>query len=178
MFKISSSVIKAAAASTRGVLSLSCLILGSIALVFFRDAPVEVRLIVFTLCLLGVVGFGMAMFKENQDAGEKVTVLDAKSFPFSGRWSLQIRGPAGDAASYIDYHADGRFEGVEEFFGGNQGQRIAVSGHWTLTPLNRNEFKIGFTYDNGTKVDVRFRIIDLNSILNLRMNCVVCRLSV
>ena len=58
---LNAEIIKAAAASPLGILSLMCLIVAVVALAFFRKAPMNVRLGVFALLLLGVAGFAYAL---------------------------------------------------------------------------------------------------------------------
>lgn len=54
-------IIGAAAQSELGVFSLLILICGLIALYFFRNSEVWIRLLVFILIFLGVVGYGFAI---------------------------------------------------------------------------------------------------------------------
>jgi len=178
MFKISPAIIKAAAASKRGVFSLMCLLIGGLALSFFNDAPMPARLVVFTLMLAGVAGFGYSILQEQPAGASARPPANAKTFSFPGRWSLQVNLAGRDAASYVDYFPDGTFAGAVEFFEGDKGQRAAMTGKWKYVPVSDDEFRIVFNYDNAPAEEVRFRIFDENRIHNVKMNCLVYRIPV
>lgn len=57
-------VISAASSSSLGILSLMILVLGIIALAFFRNATDGIKFAIFILLFGGVVGFGAAIVKE------------------------------------------------------------------------------------------------------------------
>jgi len=57
-------VIRAAAGSTLGVLSLGCLIVAVLAFLFFGKDHVRVRLAVFAMISAAVVGMGIAIFSK------------------------------------------------------------------------------------------------------------------
>lgn len=57
-------VISAASSSNLGILSLMILVLGVIALAFFRNAPDGIKFAIFILLFGGVLGFGAAIVKE------------------------------------------------------------------------------------------------------------------
>lgn len=58
-------VIEVASASNLGILSLMILVLGGIALAFFRHSATWVKLIAFVLLFAGVIGFGYAIVGAN-----------------------------------------------------------------------------------------------------------------
>jgi Na+/phosphate symporter len=78
-------VIRAAASSTLGILSLMCLILGIVALAFFKGAPIRARSIVFAILFIGVAGFGYAIL--NQRSSPSVPELTQQFV--SGRWQVE-----------------------------------------------------------------------------------------
>ena len=54
-------IIKAAAQSPLGILALMVMVLSTIALAFFKDAPVWAKLLVFTLLLAGAAAFAFSI---------------------------------------------------------------------------------------------------------------------
>lgn len=179
MIQISPAIIRAAAKSSRGIFSLMCLLIGVLALAFFKDAPVAARLVVFILLVLGVAGFGYSISREQPSRVSPPPQVSTKSFSFPGRWSLQTNSPGLDVSSYIDYSLDGTFSGTEEYFAADKGERVGVSGKWKYVPVSEDEFRIIFDYDNGPQqLNVRFRIFDANRIHNIKMNCLVYRIPV
>jgi len=65
-------LIKAAASSTLGILSLMCVIIAALALAFFRDSPLWAKLTVFLLLFAGVAGFGYSTVKQKEDKPVKL----------------------------------------------------------------------------------------------------------
>src|SRR5436305_1731981 len=105
-------VIRAAASSTLGILSLMCLILGIVALAFFRDAPVRARLLVFILFLVGVSGFGYADLNQQRSSPSPEATREF----VVGRWQVQQPIAGMEGASSADYFEDGSFSGSQQIF--------------------------------------------------------------
>lgn len=166
-------VIKAAAASQLGVLSLMSLILGAIALTFFQKAETPVRIIVFMLLFGGVTGFGYAMMNQNQN--QKTTLKVDTDFVV-GRWRVDQKVGDRQGGSFIDYNTDGGFSGSqEEFTAEGQGFRKAVSGKWNLRKLSDEEFEMILTFEDGLQHTMRFRVLDRDHVHNLNENYVSVR---
>jgi hypothetical protein len=170
-------VIKAAAASQLGVLSLMSLILGAIALIFFQKAETPVRIIVFMLLFGGVTGFGYAMMNQNQNQNQnqKKTLKVDTDFVV-GRWRVDQKVEDRQGGSFIDYNADGGFSGSqEEFTAEGHGFRKALSGIWNLRKLSDEEFEMILTFEDGLQHTMRFRVLDRDHVHNLNENYVSVR---
>jgi predicted RND superfamily exporter protein len=81
---LNADVIKAAASSTLGILSLMCLIL-VIALTWFRDSPTWAKLSVFVLLFGGILGFGSAALRQQVAA----PALEVTRQFLVGRWQVE-----------------------------------------------------------------------------------------
>ncbi len=164
-------VIKAAATSQLGVLSLMSLILGAVALTFFQKAATPVRIVVFMLLFGGVAGFGYAMMNQNQ---KKPLKIDAEFV--AGRWRVDQKVGDREGGSFIDYNSDGSFSGTqEEFTIEGQGFRKAVNGKWELRELSGDEFEMILTFEDGLRHTMRFRVLDRDHVHNLNENYVSVR---
>lgn len=165
---LNAEVIRAAASSTLGTLSLMCLVLGIIALTFFRGAPVRAKVLVFTILFLGVAGFGDAVL--NQRLSPSNPIPEATRQFFRGRWQVEQKIAGIEGGSFIDYSDDGRFSGRQEAFLGGQGGRIQVSGLWDFTKLARDQFRLTLSFDNGNQWQGTFRILGHDRIHNIDEN--------
>jgi hypothetical protein len=166
-------VIKAAASSPLGLLSLMCLLIGVISLGLFRKAPVWAKLIVFVLLLAGVFGFGASVVRQ-QNPQPEGTPEASREFVV-GRW--QVEQTLGDAegGTFVDYASDGRFTGKLETFVNGAGRREPVSGTWDLDKLAKDQFKLQLKFATGTQWSGTFRILDRDHIHNLDENYVAVR---
>jgi hypothetical protein len=61
-------LIRAAASSPLGVLSLMCILIAVIAIIFFRNSSENIRLIAFVFMLAGVVGFGISISTQQPES--------------------------------------------------------------------------------------------------------------
>lgn len=168
---LNAEVIKAAASSTLGVLSLMCLILAVIALAFFKAAPVKVRAIVFALLFFGVAGFAYAVLNTSSSSPTAAAVTPEASREFVvGVWQVEQKVAGLEGGSFVDYAEDGRFSGRQEAFVGGQGQRLAVSGEWTFRKISKDQFRLELSFDNGSRWQGTFRIVSRDRIHNIDEN--------
>lgn len=163
---LNAEVIRAAASSTLGILSLMCLILGIIALTFFRGAPVRARVFVFAILFLGVAGFGYVILNQQSSS----PIPEATRLFVSGRWQVEQKIAGIEGGSFIDYLEDGSFSGRQEAFIGGQGGRVQVSGSWDFTKLARDQFRMTLSFDNGTQWQGTFRVLGHDRIHNMDEN--------
>jgi hypothetical protein len=168
---LNAEVIKAAATSPLGTLSLMSLILGILAMGFFRDAPVRAKVVVFALLLLGVAGFGYSIV--NQGSPEKPP--EASRDFVVGRWQVEQKALGMEGGTYIDYLEDGRFSGRQELFQNGQGSRVNVSGSWDFTELSRDQFRLELAFDTGEHWRGTFRILGRDRIHNNDENYLAVR---
>ncbi|MSN25312.1 MAG: hypothetical protein GJV46_05510 [Geobacter sp.] len=159
-------VIKAAASSPLGTLSLMCLILGFLAMAFFKNAPVRAKILVFALLLIGVAGFGYSIL--NQKTADKVP--EATRQYVIGRWQVEQKIAGMEGGTYIDYLDNGSFSGRQEAFIGGQGQRVPVSGTWDFEKLATDRFHLGLVFSNGVQWRGTFRILSKDQIHNIDEN--------
>lgn len=164
-------VIKAAASSPLGTLSLMCLILGAIALAFFKRSQVRVRIIVFTLLFVGVAGFGYSLM--NKKTPEPIPEA-TREFAI-GRWQVEQKVGDLEGGSYIDYNVDGSFSGKLQQFYQGQGRRVPVHGQWFLDKLSKDEFRVSWKFDDGSQSQAVFKILDRNRVQNIDENYVSVR---
>jgi hypothetical protein len=166
-------VIKAAASSPLGLLSLMCLLIGIVSLGLFRKAPTWAKLVVFVLLLAGVFGFGASVVRQ-QNPQPEGTPEASRDFVV-GRW--QVEQTVGDAegGTFVDYASDGRFTGKQEAFMNGAGRRESVSGTWDLTKVAKDQFRLQLKFDGGTQWSSTFRILDRDHIHNLDQNYVAVR---
>ena len=108
---LNAEVIKAAASSNLGTLSLMCLILCIIALTFFKNAPVRAKVLVFVLLLMGVAGFGYSIINQKSLSPPEAT----RQFAV-GRWQVEQKIAGIEGGSFVDYFEDGSFSGRQEAF--------------------------------------------------------------
>ena len=166
-------VIKAAAASQLGVLSLMSLILGAIALTFFQKAETPVRIVVFMLLFGGVAGFGYAMMNQNQNP-KKTLKINADFV--AGRWRVDQKVGDREGGSFINYNADGSFSGSqEEFTVEGQSLRKAVNGKWEFRKLSDEEFEMILSFEDGGRHAMQFKVLDRDHVHNLNENYVSVR---
>ena len=167
----SAEVIKAAASSVLGVLSLMCLILGAIAMAFFKKSQEQVRMTVFALLFFGVAGFGYSLMQQN--ATEKPPEVTREFIV--GRWLVEQKFGDVEGGSYIVYNDDGSFKGMTEYFYQGSGKRIPVGGQWRMVQLSKDEFRITLKYDAGNQYQAVFKIIDKNRVQNVDENYLAVR---
>ena len=167
-------IIKAAAASPLGILSLMCLIIGVVSLGLFRKAPVWAKLLVFVFLFAGVIGFGATVVRRQNP---QPRTADASREFVIGRWQVEQRIIGTEGGSFVDYDEDGKFTGRQETFINGQGVRQQVSGSWTFAKVAKDQFRLGVTYDNGQQWKGTFRILDHDHIHNLDENYVAVRVA-
>lgn len=174
---LNADVIKAAASSPLGTLSLMCLILGVVALAFFKQSPVRAKLVVFGFLVAGVAGFGYAILNQQQPGARP----DAAGPPEAtrdyvvGRWQVEQKVGGIEGGSFIDYHEDGRFTGRQETFINGQGARVSVSGNWEFAKLDRERFRLELAFDSGESWQGVFRILGRDRIHNTDQNYLAVR---
>lgn len=171
---LNAEVIKAAASSALGTLSLMCLILGVVAMAFFKNAPVRAKIVVFGLLMLGVAGFGYAVMNQASPATPE-TIPEASHAFVVGRWQAEQKVAGMEGGSYIDYAQDGRFTGRQEAFVNGMGQRVPVSGSWDIEKLASDEFRLLLFFDSGEQWQGQFRILGRDRIHNKDENYVAVR---
>src|ERR1035438_5228943 len=96
-------IIKAAATSTLGILALMVLVLAALALAFFRNAPVKVKVWIFVMLFLGVLGFGSTVVHRSA-ASEKNGQTEAevpKSHSTRKENGDEPAKPKADANDYV-----------------------------------------------------------------------------
>ena len=167
-------VIKAAATSTLGILSLMCLIVGIVSLGLFRNSPVWAKLVVFLIMLGGVFGFGSAVLRQQNP--QPATPEASRSFVI-GRWQVEQAVAGLEGATFVDYGEDGRFTGKQESFMNGNGVREPVNGMWQFEKLGKDQFRLDVTFDDGRPWKSTFRILDHDHIHNLDQNYVAVRVS-
>lgn len=169
---LNAEVIKAAASSSLGILSLMCLILGIIALAFFRRAPVRARMIIFALLLIGVAGFGYAILNQRSPS----PIPEATRQFVVGRWQTEQKAVGIEGGSCIDYLEDGTFSGRQQAFKDGKGQRGQVNGSWDFAKLSKDEFRMTLNFDNGNRWQGTFKILGLDRIENIDDNYISVRI--
>ena len=167
-------VIKAAATSTLGILSLMCLIVGIVSLGLFRNSPVWAKLLVFLIMLGGVFGFGTSVLRQQNPRPD---APEASRDFIIGRWQIEQAGGGWESGTFIDFGEDGRFTGKEQAFMNGKGNRESVSGVWQFEKLGKDQFRLGLMYDNGQQWKGTFRILDHDHRYNLEENWVAVRVS-
>jgi hypothetical protein len=167
-------VIKAAATSTLGILSLMCLIVGIVSLGLFRNSPVWAKLLVFLIMLGGVFGFGKAVLHQQNP---RPAAPEASRDFIIGRWQVEHAEAAFEGAMFYDYGEDGRFTGKEEAFMNGNGHRESVIGVWQFEKLGKDQFRLSLMFDNGQQWKGTYRILDHDHIHNLDENYVSVRVS-
>ena len=168
-------LIKAAASSPLGLLSLMCLLIGVISLGLFRKAPIWAKLTVFVLLLAGVFGFGASVVRQQNPQPEGTPEV-SRDF-LVGRWQVEQTVAGTEGGSFVDYAADGRFTGKQEVFVQGTGRRQPVSGTWELGKVAKDQFKLQLKFDSGTQWNGTFRILDRDHIHNLDENYVAVRVA-
>lgn len=174
---LNAEVIKAAASSPLGTLSLMCLILGVVALGFFKESPVRAKLVVFGFLVAGVVGFGYAILNQQQPGArsDPAAPPEATRDYVVGRWQVEQNVGGIEGGSFIDYHDDGRFTGRQETFVNGQGARVPVSGNWAFVKLDRERFRLELAFDSGESWHGVFRILGPDRIHNAEQNYLAIR---
>jgi hypothetical protein len=89
------SIIESASKSPLGILALMILMLGTLGLLFFKDADSKIKAVIFLAMLGGVIGYGVAITRANSDAAKdasyrvRVIVVDPHQTPVDGAkvWS-------------------------------------------------------------------------------------------
>jgi hypothetical protein len=94
-------VITAAAQSYLGILALLSVALSLLAYFFFAKASEKVRVGIFVLLFLGVIGFGVAMFRVSHDSP---VVTQA---PLSKEARILLKGAASDPSGLIIFERYG-----------------------------------------------------------------------
>jgi hypothetical protein len=165
-------LIKAAATSTLGILSLMCLIMGILCLGLFRTSPVWAKLAVFLIMLGSVFGFGTAILHQQNP---RPAAPEASRDYIIGRWQLEQAGDGGNSRTLVDFDEDGRFTGKQEVFTDGKGANRPISGVWQFEKLGKDQFRLGMTYDNGQQWNGTYRILDQDHRYNLEENWVAVR---
>jgi hypothetical protein len=103
-------IISAAAQSFLGTFALLAVALAVLAYVFFAKARENVRMIIFVLLFVGVVGFGVAMFRESAHAA--VTTSPAGTIapvpaPLSKEAKTLLTGAAADPSGLVEFERFG-----------------------------------------------------------------------
>jgi hypothetical protein len=113
-------LIRAAASSPLGVLSLMVLLITVIAIIFFRNTSEKMRLIAFVFLFAGVVGFGIAIIGQESESPEILSSLtpgyDFIDKAFTAKWSngsrqLSFQGNRDDRQGFVYL---GSFEVLED----------------------------------------------------------------
>lgn len=143
-----------------------CLILGIVAMTFFKGAPVRARVLVFAMLFLGVAGFGYAILNQRSSS----PIPEATRQFISGRWQVEQKVAGIEGGSFVDYSEDGSFSGKQEAFIGGQGTRVQVSGSWNFTKLATDQFRLSLNFDNGNQWQGTFRILSPDRIHNIDEN--------
>jgi len=82
-------IIEAASKSPLGILALMILVLGTLGIVFFKDADAKIKAVIYLAMLGGVIGYGVAVSRANSDVAKeasyrvRVTVVDEHQTPVS-----------------------------------------------------------------------------------------------
>jgi hypothetical protein len=163
---LNAEVIKAAASSNLGMLSLMCLILGVIVMGFFKKAPVKVRIIIFILLFIGVAGFGYAIMHEQSPH----SIPEATREFAVGRWQVEQKSDLFETGSYIDYFEDGTFSGRQETLVKERGLFDRISGSWSFKTLTKDQFQMTLNFNNGKQWQAKFRILGYERIHNIDEN--------
>jgi hypothetical protein len=95
---------------------------------------------------------------------------------FVGQWQVQQAIGQFSGGTVIDYLSDGRFEGEGTEFIGGVGSKVRLTGYWQFSKLSEQEFILMIWFDNGSKWQGKFRIIDQDHIHNIDQNYVAVRL--
>ncbi|MBU3947427.1 MAG: hypothetical protein KJ826_04315 [Proteobacteria bacterium] len=170
---LNAEVIKAAASSTLGILCLMCLILGIIALALFKDAPIGAKLSVFVLLLIGAVGFGYVITKQ-----QLPNLMPEKPHEFIlGQWQNGQKIGDIEAGSIITYFEDGSFSGTNDSFVKGQGERKQIKGRWELKQLPPDKGQLVLKFNDGKQWQSTFKIIDRNRTHNIEENYDSVRIS-
>jgi hypothetical protein len=166
-------VIKAAAQSPLGILSLMCLIVGIVCLGLFRTSPVWAKLAVFLVMLGSVFGFGTAVLREQNP---RPAAPEASRDYIIGQWQIQQAGDGGEGRTFVDFGEDGRFTGKQETFDTNgKGVTTPLRGVWQFEKLRKDQFRLSMTYDNGRQWNGTYRILDQDHRYNVEENWVAVR---
>jgi TIR domain-containing protein len=166
-------VIKAAATSTLGILSLICLIVGIVSLGLFRNSPVWAKLLVFLIMLGGVFGFGTSVLREQN---QRPAAPEASRDYMIGRWQIEQASAGLKGGTFIDFDEDGRFTGEEQAFTNGEGNRRSISGVWQFEKLGKDQFRLIMTYDDGRpQWKGTYRIWDHDRRFNIDENWVAVR---
>jgi len=168
---LNAEVIKAAASSPMGILSLMCLVLGVIVLALFKGASARIKVFVFVLLLFGVAGFGYTVLNQHSPSA---TPEATRQFVI-GYWQVEQKIPNAEGGSSIDYLEDGTFSGTQEIFTNGRGRRGQVKGSWNFMRLGKDQFRMALNFDNGTRWQGTFKILDNNRIYNIDENYVSVR---
>jgi hypothetical protein len=99
-------IITAAAQSYLGTFALLAVALAVLAYVFFAKARENVRMIIFVLLFVGVVGFGVAMFRESAHAAVAVSPA-GKTGPLSKEAKALLTGAAADPSGLVEFERFG-----------------------------------------------------------------------
>lgn len=157
---ITPELIKAAASSTLGILSLMCLILGIIALAFFKDAPVNAKIVVFILLLLSSCGFGYSIIKQQTPNFTPEVTRES----LLGSWESKQKMGDHEGISNTTFFKDGSFSGKYTSFEKETGHRIPVKGTWKFTELTSDKFRLTLKYDDGHQWQSEVRVKGSNII--------------
>jgi len=170
---LNAEVIKAAASSPLGVLSLMLLILGVLALAFFQKESVKAKLIIFATLTTGALFFGyLSLSSKSLTKVENNLNPTPEASPafMVGRWQVEQKIGGLEGGTYIDYFKNSSFSGREEVFSNGQGKRVETNGKWKLEETTTNTFLLTLSSNNGSTWSGNFRILDENRVHNIDEN--------
>lgn len=94
-------IITAAAQSHLGILALLSISLSVLAFAFFAKASEKVKVVIFILLFLGVIGFGAAMFRVSAEASVPAQQIVDPVAVLSGEAKTLLREAAQDPAGLV-----------------------------------------------------------------------------
>lgn len=159
-------IIGAAAQSQLGILALLSIALSVLAYFFFSAASEKVKVGIFAMLFVGVIGFGVAMFRTPQAAtttAAATTVIDQNLPPtgagqpassgagFIGHWVGQARDASGTAFQ-VDVRIDKACASGGQACGSIRVSHVPCEGALTLVQVSDgdHEFSVDhFTRDSG-----------------------------
>jgi hypothetical protein len=165
---LNAEVIKAAASSPLGVLSLMLLILGVLALAFFQKESVKAKLIIFATLTTGALFFGYLSLSSKLP--DPHPTPEASPAFMVGRWQVEQKIGGLEGGTYVDYFKNGSFSGREEVFANGQGKRVETNGNWKLEETSTNTFLLTLMMSNRPIWSGNFRILDENRVHNIDEN--------
>jgi len=146
-------IISAAAQSLLGTFALLSVVLSVLAYFFFAKAREKVRVGVFVLLFLGVLGFAAAMFRES--AGASITSQPGVSAaPLSKEAKLLLKGAAADPSGLVIFE---RFGASDDLHTNGESLFTDKSDHQALATWEaalEELVKAGLFVDRGGKGEI------------------------